>query len=441
MVCENHTRVFLLFFLPSRPLHHPTLPLIRSILSLPRSPSNPQGWIPLVVAENKLNNDLILNRMNQVHSFPTWVMNYGGFKGTIQLQSSFATLLNRTFVPREPVLDPNNFCILSGCTGVLEALFYCLGDEGQTVLIPAPYYPAFDNDTEARAHLIPTPFFLNTETITKVEGQENDVFIIKQLDGLKAEAEEQHRPLCALLITNPNNPLGTIYSDETVLTMIEWCMRNDIHYISDEIYALSVYGSEERGPFVSALTLAQQLVANNTCTQHQVDTYVHLIYGMSKDWCGSGLRVGALYSRNQPLQQALMSLAGFSGISLHTQHILSEVLADEEFTSNFVAHNQASLRDSYSVLSSALKAAGIPFVEAVAGMFVWVDLRQWLTEKSWEGEAVLWQRVCDECKVILTPGKDCHAPEPGYFRVCFAWVQKEALEEAINRLVATVLTG
>ncbi len=37
-------------------------------------------------------------------------------------------------------------------------------------------------------------------------------------------------------------------------------------------------------------------------TQKEVDTYVHLIYGLSKDWCASGLRVGLLYSRNQPLQ-------------------------------------------------------------------------------------------------------------------------------------------
>ena len=32
-----------------------------------------------------------------------------------------------------------------------------------------------------------------------------------------------------------------------------------------------------------------------------VDTYVHLVYGLSKDWCASGLRVGLLYSRNASL--------------------------------------------------------------------------------------------------------------------------------------------
>ncbi len=38
-------------------------------------------------------------------------------------------------------------------------------------------------------------------------------------------------------------------------------------------------------------------------SQRQVDTYMHMVYGLSKDWCASGLRVGMLYSRNTRLQK------------------------------------------------------------------------------------------------------------------------------------------
>lgn len=98
-------------------------------------------------------------------------------------------------------------------------------------------------------------------------------------------------------------------------------------HCSDEIYALSVY--KQQATFTSAITLAQQLVgqagsgngapaaadgggdgsvaADGVATgggysQELVDTYVHLVYGLSKDWCASGLRVGLLYSRNARLQ-------------------------------------------------------------------------------------------------------------------------------------------
>ena len=230
------------------------------------------------------------------------------------------------------------------------------------------------------------------------------------MDSLAAEKKEQGKPVRALLL----------------------------HYVSDEIYALSVYKNEENNtpglPFTSALTLAQELVSAGEFTQDQVDLYVHLIYGMSKDWCASGLRVGLVYTRNKPLHQAMSSLAGFSGVSNHTQHILAEVLSDEAWTNDFVAQNSKLLEGSYDALTEKLASAGIPYTPAVAGMFVWIDLSAHLPENTWEGEAKLWERVCDDCKVILTPGSSCHAAAPGFFRLCFAWVPKEALVDAVVRI-------
>ena len=115
---------------------------------------------------------------------------------------------------------------------------------------------------------------------------------------------------------------------------------------------------------------------------------------------------------------------------------------------------------------------------AVAGMFVWIDLRcasrtccqlstvdvtchststslhkyfthmpccpscrsRWLPESTWEAERAFWDRVCQEGKIILTPGHDCHAPKPGFFRLCFAWMPPEALAVAMGRL-QRVLAG
>lgn len=134
------------------------------------------------------------------------------------------------------------------------------------------------------------------------------------------------------------------------------------------------------------------------------------------------------------LLQALNSLAPFSSISNHTQHVLSEIFADASWTADFISQNTALLGASYDTLTENLTKAGIPFVPAQAGMFVWIDLREWLPEATWEGEKTLWERICDECKVILTPGESCHAREPGYFRLCFAWMPKESLEEAISRI-------
>ena len=65
---------------------------------------------------------------------------------------------------------------------------------------------------------------------------------------------------------------------------------------------------------------------------------------------------------------------------------------------------------------------------------------RWLPEATWEAERAFWDRVCQEAKIILTPGHDCHAPKPGCFRLCFAWMPPEALAVAMGRL-QRVLAG
>lgn len=203
-------------------------------------------------------------------------------------------------------------------------------------------------------------------------------------------------------------------------------------FCSDEVYGLSVY--KEGSEFTSALCLKDRLVSTGQVAQEAADAYFHFVYGLSKDWCASGLRVGMLYSKNAPLHLALNSLAPFSSISNYQQHLLADMLSDESWTDMYIKFNADQLRKSYDMLTTALDEAEIPFVPAEAGMFVWIDMRKYLSEPSWHEETALWKKICDEAKVILTPGKSCHAAEPGFFRLCFAWVPPEANIVAIRRI-------
>lgn len=99
-------------------------------------------------------------------------------------------------------------------------MFFCLADAGASVLIPAPYYPAFDNDLKAKCDLLPLPFNLD-----------EDSNVAEQLTREAAEAAQRGNPVKALLVTNPNNPLGTIYREDTVREMILWCLGNEVHYV------------------------------------------------------------------------------------------------------------------------------------------------------------------------------------------------------------------
>jgi hypothetical protein len=67
--------------------------------------------------------------------------------------------------------------------------------------------------------------------------------------------------------------------------------------------------------------------------------------------------------------------------------------------------------------------------------------RHLLDEPSFEGEARLWNKLVDEQRLILTPGSTCHSPQPGFFRMCYAWVAAEALPAAVARIVSLQADG
>jgi 1-aminocyclopropane-1-carboxylate synthase len=64
-----------------------------------------------------------------------------------------------------------------------------------------------------------------------------------ELENAAALAEAKGLRVRVLLLTNPNNPLGTIYPPELIKSSVDWARNRKMHTIVDEIYALSVQES------------------------------------------------------------------------------------------------------------------------------------------------------------------------------------------------------
>ena len=80
-----------------------------------------------------------------------------------------------------------------------------------------------------------------------------------------------------------------------------FCNRHQIHFISDEIYAKSMFDNpaiSSPTPFVSTASLSPTLIDSKL---H------HILYGSGKDLCTNGLRMGFLYTRNQGILAAMSS--------------------------------------------------------------------------------------------------------------------------------------
>ncbi|WIA13905.1 hypothetical protein OEZ85_002476 [Tetradesmus obliquus] len=390
------------------------------------SPDNPNGYIALAVAENRLTTELVQQGLQAHSGFPAAMLYYQDMRGIPELRQAIADMLQDSFMQGVQV-DAQHLSVLAGVGAVLDLLFQCIAEPGDGVLIPAPYYPAFDNDLRVRNQVTTLPVHLDP--------QQQD--FTAALDAAAEAAELAGHPVSALMFTHPSNPQGTLFSRQQLASMIQWCLRRKVHCISDEVYANSVF--DESQQFVSAAHLLQQEVRSMEGSQHAGDL-VHIVFGFSKDFCASGLRVGCLLTKNAGLNKALDNIAYFNSTPCPLQWSLSQLLSDKQWLQDYLQENRRRLREAYTSVTSGLDAADIPYTAAPAGMFLWVDLRAAFggTPGTWEDEAALWRCMAQQHRVVLTPGAACHAAEPGWFRVCYAWTPPGSLAAAVSRIAAAV---
>lgn len=94
-------------------------------------------------------------------------------------------------------------------------------------------------------------------------------------------------PIKALIVTNPHNPLAVCYPQKVLELCLKFCQKHSLHFISDEIYALSVFTTHElKDPrkFVSVLSIDLDRIGIDP-------SYVHMVWSMSKDFGQSGFRM------------------------------------------------------------------------------------------------------------------------------------------------------
>ncbi|MEX0757179.1 MAG: aminotransferase class I/II-fold pyridoxal phosphate-dependent enzyme [Acidimicrobiia bacterium] len=373
------------------------------------SPDRPDGFIDMSTAENKLVWDLLEPEISRARAVPASAVGYGDTSGRPDFRSAIARLAGRTFLGR--TLDPDSISTLAGAGAVLEAVFYALCDPGDGVLVPTPGYAGFWMDLEQRdqAVIVPVP----------TRGEDGFRMTRQDLDRAYEAAD---RPIRALLIASPDNPTGRVLGRAELLDLVEWCREKRIHLVSDEIYALSVYGGS---PFTSVAAVTE------------LEDDVHIVWAISKDFAVSGLRCGVLITENDRLRRAVTSQAVWSGVSGHTQHLYAELLADREWTDTYIREMRRRLGVAHEVTVSALENTRIAHWPAEAGFFVMIDLRAHLDGATFEAERDLWLRMVEN-GVNLTPGAACRSSEPGLFRLCFAATPIESIPLGVDRIAAVL---
>ncbi|KAL2412771.1 putative aminotransferase aclI [Exophiala dermatitidis] len=338
------------------------------------------------------------------------------------LLTALSNLFNAYFQPSEEV-QPCHIALAAGASICLTTLIRTLCNTGDGVLIPTRYWNGFDFHIakQAQVHPIPVSFGKFTDSF-------DSTAIIR---ALEEAMDSTSSPVKAVVVTNPHNPLGRCYSEDNLLSFARFCGRQGLHFISDEVYALSSFGSKAApgfSPFISVLSLDS---VQAECERSRV----HVVWSMSKDFGCSGIRLSALVSQKNPELLKNLSFAGCLQISnLATLSALAILTAPQ--LPQLISTNKDRLAESYQIMTTFLEQRALEYVPATAGLYVFTKLLP--AGEGGVSEAQL-AEILKATGIAVGTGQAYHAGDAarGWFRLVFS-MRPQHLRDALIHLGAAL---
>ncbi len=174
-------------------------------------------------------------------------------------------------------VSPDDIIITTGGSeAVLFAFMSCL-NPGDEIIIPEPAYANY------MAFAISVGAKIRTIATTIEEG-----FSLPKVEKFEELINDRTR---AIMICNPNNPTGYLYTRREMNQIRDLVKKYDLFLFSDEVYREYIYTGS---PYISAMHLSD------------IDDNVLLIDSVSKRYSECGIRVGALITRNSEVKKAVM---------------------------------------------------------------------------------------------------------------------------------------
>lgn len=174
-------------------------------------------------------------------------------------------------------LTPEDIIITTGGSeAVLFAFMSCL-NTGDEIIVPEPAYANY------MAFAISAGAVIRTISTSIEEG-----FALPKVERFEELINERTR---GILICNPNNPTGYLYTRKEMYRIRDMVKKYDLFLFSDEVYREFIYTGS---PYISA------------CHLEGIEQNVVLIDSVSKRYSECGIRIGALITKNRELRNAVM---------------------------------------------------------------------------------------------------------------------------------------
>lgn len=378
---------------------------IRAIVDkLKLNPSLTKPLISLSIGDptifGNFNVDASINEavIKQVNSFRH--NGYPPADGTLQARTAIAESHSEPTAP----LTANDVILANGCSGALEMCVNVLCNEGQNILLPRPGFSLYGSLAATR--FVEAKYY----NLLPEKNWEADLAHMESLIDEKTSA---------ILVNNPSNPCGSVYSREHLQAILAVAEKHHVPVIADEIYCDLVFEGNKFYP-MATLTSTVPILS---------------VGGLAKKWLVPGWRVGwiLIHDRNGVFAEINEGLHQLAQIILGPNSLIQAALPDilEKTPASFYQETIKQLEDNVALsIREVSKIEGLTPVNPQGAMYmmVGIEVEKFKDIKSGVDFSA---KLLDEENVVCLPG-ECFT-YPNYVRFVIT-PTIDRLEEAYKRM-------
>jgi aspartate aminotransferase len=214
--------------------------------------------------------------LNAIRNYTENVISYSHSAGNI----SYRKKLVQYYKQHNINIAPEDIIITTGASEALLFTMQAIMNAGDEIIIPEPFYANYIGFAiESDVTVIPIP--------SEIENG----FALPPIDKFEEKITEKTK---AIMVCNPNNPTGYLYSKAELESLRQLAVKYDLYLIADEVYREFVYDGHQH---FSIMNLDG--IDNNTI----------LIDSVSKRYSACGFRIGMMISKNKELISTAMKFA------------------------------------------------------------------------------------------------------------------------------------
>lgn len=206
-------------------------------------------------------------------TFSDACVEYGPSQGLPEFVRALRTYYDRVGVQ----VEENEIFVTTGGSEAIQFVLGMIADDGDEIVVFEPFYTNYSGFS-AMLGIRPVPVTTRAE----------DGYHLPSREEIEARITDRTR---AILICSPNNPTGTVYTDEELELLVSICIERKLFLVADEVYREFTYDGKSHRSILTMEGLGERAV---------------VVDSLSKRISVCGLRIGCIVSRNRPLMDAVL---------------------------------------------------------------------------------------------------------------------------------------